>query len=334
VRCMQKNLKSKYPLVTLIVLNWNGEEIIKGCLESLLKTKYPNFKTVVVDNASKDKSVEIIRKYFKGKVDLIVNKENLGFSKGMNVGIRYVLRKYKPSYVGLLNNDLLFPDKFWLLKIVKVMENDKSIGVASPMFIFPDGRVQRVGEKLGNNIVSIIIRVLTALPEKEYKKKPKGIKEVDIFLGAAPIFRAEMLKKLGLLDERYSPFLCEEVEYSYRLKKHGYKSVTVCDSEVIHLLSYSMKKMTKEEKKKDLFKVYIATRNAFLFSLDYFGLVRSLIFSLPVIIFATFFGREEKHKGLTFRNLKLRSNPTSRFFLLIKAIYEAFKLKREKPQIK
>jgi len=92
--------------------------------------------------------------------------------------------------------------------------------------------------------------------------------------------------------------------------------------------------MTKEEKRKDLFKVYIATRNALLFSLDYFGLVRSLIFSLPVIIFATFFGREEKHKGLTFRNLKLRNNPTSRFFLLIRAIYEAFKLKREKPQIK
>jgi hypothetical protein len=86
--------------------------------------------------------------------------------------------------------------------------------------------------------------------------------------------------------------------------------------------------------KKDLFKVYVVTRNAFLFSFDYFGLVKSLIFSLPVIIFATFFERKQKHKGLTFRNLKLRSNPTSRFFLLIKAIYEAFKLKRKRSQIR
>jgi len=331
---MKRVLESKYPAVSLIVLNWNGEEIIKSCLNSLLKTRYPNFNVVVVDNASKDKSVNIIKKHFRDKVDLIVNKENLGFPKGMNVGIRYVLKKYKPKYVGLLNNDLLFHDRLWLLKIIKEMERDKKIGVASPMFIFPNGKVQRVGERLGSNLLSLMVRVLTALPEKKYKERPRGIKEVDVFLGAAPIFKREVLERVGLLDERYSPFLCEEVEYSYRLKRYGYKSVTVCDSEVVHLISYSMKRMAKEDVRKDLFKVYIATRNAFLFSLDYFGIIKSLTISLPVIIFATFFERREKNKGLNFSNIGLRKNLGVRLFLLLKAIYEAFKLKRLQPQIR
>jgi len=330
---MKGVLKSRYPLVALIVLNWNSEKIIKNCLDSLLKTNYPNFKVVVVDNASTDKSIEIIKKHFRRKVDLIINKENLGFPKGMNAGIRYVLKKYKPKYVGLLNNDLLFPDKFWLLKIVKAMEKDKRIGVASPIFIFPDGRIQKVGEKFGNNLASIMIKVLTALPEREYTRKPTGIKEVDVFLGASPIIRKDVLEKVGLLDERYSPFLLEEVEYSYRLKAHGYKTVTVCDSEVIHLLHYSMKRMIKEDPKKDLFKVYVATRNAFLFSLEYFGFVKSFTVALLVIMFATFFGRKEKDKGLSFSNLKVRKNFVLRVFFLIKAIYEAFKLKRLKPEV-
>jgi len=326
VRCMRKNLRSKYPFVALIVLNWNGEEIIKGCLESLLKTKYPNFKVVVVDNASKDKSVEIVREYFKDKVDLIANKENLGFSKGMNVGIRYVMRKYRPDYVGLLNNDLLFSDRLWLMKIVKAMENDKSIGVASPMFIFPDGKVQRVGEKLGNNLVSIMIKVLTALPEKKYKKKPQGIKEVDVFLGAAPIIRREVLEKGGLLDERYSPFLVEDVEYSFRIKKFGYKNVTVCDSRVVHLLSYTTKKLTKEDIEKDLFKVYVVTRNAFLFSLEYFGFTKSFFISLPIIAFATFFRRKRKDKPLSLSNLQLRENIKGRVYYLLRSLTDATRL--------
>ena len=332
MKCMKGVLKSRYPLVALIVLNWNSEKIIKDCLDSLLKTKYPNFKVVVVDNASTDKSIEIIKKHFRRKVDLIINKENLGFPKGMNAGIRYVLKKYKPKYVGLLNNDLLFPDKFWLLKIVKAMEKDKRIGVASPIFIFPDGRIQKVGEKFGNNLASIMIKVLTTLPEREYTRKPTGIKEVNVFPGASPIIRREVLEKVGLLDERYSPFLVEDVEYSFRIKKYGYRSVTVCDAKVIHLLSYSTRRLSEEDVKKDLFKVYVVTRNAFLFSLEYFGFLKSFLISLPIIAFASFFTRRRKERGLSISNLELRKNLKDRFYYLFKSINDALKLRALKPK--
>ena len=324
-------LKSRYPLVALIVLNWNGEEIIKGCLDSLLKTKYPNFRVVVVDNASTDKSVEIVKKHFRNKVDLIINKENLGFPKGMNVGIRYILKKYKPKYIGLLNNDLLFPDKFWLLKIVKVMEKDKRIGVASPIYIYPDGKIQKVGEKFGNNLASMI-KILAALPERKHIRKPTGIKEVDVFLGAAPIIRKDVIEKVGLLDERYSPFLVEDVEYSFRIRKFGYRCVTVCNASIIHLSSYSIRRLSKGDIKKDLFRLYVATRNAFLFSLEYFGFVKSFTIALPVIMFATFFERKEKDKGLSLSNIKLRKNLIGRLYYLFKSLTDALKLKALKPK--
>ncbi|MFH8119648.1 MAG: glycosyltransferase family 2 protein [Candidatus Aenigmatarchaeota archaeon] len=327
-----KNTKKslRCPLVSLIVLNWNGKEIIKNCLNSLLKnTKYPNYKVIVVDNGSTDGSPNLLEKEFGKKVDLIINKENLGFSKGMNIGIKYVLNKYNPKYVGLLNNDLLFPDKFWLQKIIEIMERDKRIGVATPIFIFPDGKVQKVGEKLSGNLALTMIKILPSLPEEKYEEKLHGIKEVDVFLGAAFIIRKEVMEKCGLLDERYSPFLVEEVEYSFRIKKYKYKSVTVCDSKVIHLLGYSMRKLTQKDIKKDLFKFYVVARNTFLFSLEYYGFFKSLLITLPIITFAAFFRRKDKRKGLSFSNLGFQKALIKRIFLIPKAVKDAFVLKRK-----
>jgi len=324
-----RDIDIKNPSVILIVLNWNGEKIIKNCLSSLLKSNYPNFKAIVVDNGSTDNSVNIVKRYFKGKIELIVNKENLGFSKGMNLGIKYAIKKYNPNYIGLLNNDLIFFDKDWLNKIIKVMENDSSIGVASPLLLFPDKSIQRAGETFGNNLALLMIRMLTAVPKKIHKTNLKGVRKVDILFGSCLIIKREVLERVGLLDERYSPFLFEDVEYSFRLKKFGYKIVTVSDSRVIHLLSFSMKKLSKESIDKDLFRFYITMRNAFLFSLEYFGLMRSFFISLPIIIFTTFFEKKKKKNVLSLMNLSLRKYIKRRICYLFKSLIDAVKLARK-----
>ena len=72
-----------YPHIKVLIINWNGEKIIKRCIESILKTNYENFSIDVIDNGSKDKSIEIItNKYPKIKIHKI--NSNLGFSKGYN----------------------------------------------------------------------------------------------------------------------------------------------------------------------------------------------------------------------------------------------------------
>jgi hypothetical protein len=74
------------PLVSILVLNWNGEEVIRQSLEAVRKLTYPNKEEIVIDNNSTDKSVEIIRKEFP-EFRLLRNDANLGFAGGMNRGI-------------------------------------------------------------------------------------------------------------------------------------------------------------------------------------------------------------------------------------------------------
>src|ERR1039457_4136566 len=118
------------PKVFIIVLNWNGLKDTLECLDSVFKLEYPNFEVIVVDNASTDNSVEVIREKFQ-QVILIENKENLGFTGGNNTGIRHALQ-LGTDYFWLLNNDtVLEPDT--LSRIVVTADNDSTIGMISPV---------------------------------------------------------------------------------------------------------------------------------------------------------------------------------------------------------
>lgn len=87
---------SKYDKVSLIIVNWNGQDHLKKCFKSLEKVDYPNFEIIVVDNASKDNSIELIKEFTRKmrtcdvKVKTIINKKNLGFAGGNNTALPYV----------------------------------------------------------------------------------------------------------------------------------------------------------------------------------------------------------------------------------------------------
>ena len=89
------------PLVSVIVLNYNGMRFLDTCYSSLMKTEYEPVEWIMVDNASTDDSVKFVSQHFP-EVTLILNHENAGFSKGNNIGIRAA----KGKYVVLLNNDV------------------------------------------------------------------------------------------------------------------------------------------------------------------------------------------------------------------------------------
>ncbi len=107
-------MKTKNPKVGVIILNWNGKEILEKCLDSLKKTDYDNMHILVVDNASTDGSVEMVKKNYPW-VEVLELDKNYGFAKGNNEGVRYFMRKYKDmEYIVLLNNDMEIIDKRWL----------------------------------------------------------------------------------------------------------------------------------------------------------------------------------------------------------------------------
>ena len=94
-------MKNKTPLISVVMLNYNGLKYLKRTIHPILKLNYPTFEFIIVDNGSTDGSIEFIKKF--KRIKLIENGENLGYSKGKNIGVKHA----KGEYVLLLDNDIL-----------------------------------------------------------------------------------------------------------------------------------------------------------------------------------------------------------------------------------
>src|SRR3989344_6210390 len=313
----------KEPSVCIIVLNWNGKDVLKDCLSSLFKTTgYKNFRAVVVDNGSVDTSVEMVRHLYK-KVDVLENKTNLGFMKGNNVGIEFVIERYNPDYVLLLNNDTKIIQHDWLERLVIVAESDRDIGLVCPKLVFPDGRIQWSGRKKESNLVYLMIQALSASLNPGIgldETSSSFVGEVNTVSGACMLIKTGLIKSIGSLDEGLSPFYQDDVEYSFRAKKFGYKVVYVGDSKVIHLQSYSFRKRGISDKN-----LYLALRNSLIVSKKYFGFFRTSFIGLPIIMLTCIFERSDKTLGFSIKNLKVRKNPFAKFWILIKIMKYLFR---------
>lgn len=211
-------------LVSVVVLNWNGGELLKKCLESLQKnTEYPDYEVIVVDNGSEDGSQELVRKDFPD-IRLIENEKNLGFAKGNNRGIK----AGEGEYIFLLNNDTEVT-KGWLTELVKVAASDPAIGIVGCRLEYPDGEVQHAGGY-----------VTSAGIAKHYTSG--GQREVEYVTGAALLIKKGVIEEIGYLDEKFSPFYFEEMDWCFRAKKSGYKIIYSPNAEIVHHESFSMKK--------------------------------------------------------------------------------------------
>lgn len=112
------NMASK-PLVSVVVLNWNGMPFLENNLSSLISQTYPDYEIVFVDNGSTDGSIEYVRQNFP-MVSIIKNDGNLGFSTGNNIGFKYA----KGRYIITLNNDTKVQSNF-IEELVRIAESDK-----------------------------------------------------------------------------------------------------------------------------------------------------------------------------------------------------------------
>src|SRR3989475_12559920 len=102
----------------VVVLNWNGRDSIRQCLQSVLHQTSVAYRVVVVDNASTDGSRDIIRDEFP-EVTLVALPENLHFARGANAGLREALRDPECAFIGTLNNDTRV-DPEWLAELVRM----------------------------------------------------------------------------------------------------------------------------------------------------------------------------------------------------------------------
>ncbi len=120
-------MSKKIPLVSIVILNYNGIDYTINCLESIKKSVFKDYEIIVVDNGSTDNSVEVLSK--RKDIRLVQNEKNTGFAEGNNIGTRVA----RGAYVCLLNNDTLV-HKNWLKELVDAAGKDNSIAVCNPKF--------------------------------------------------------------------------------------------------------------------------------------------------------------------------------------------------------
>jgi len=209
------------PLVSIIIVNYNGERFLERCLSSLLSSNYPNFEVIFVDNASINGSVKLVKNYLNSvSHKLINNPKNLGHAEGCNTGARVARGKY----VVFLDNDTEVR-KNWLKELVKVMESDPGIGAAQSTLLLDSCSIWATGE--------CIVRLGWAFLES-YLKKTTIITLREIFsaISAALIVRRDALEEIGGFDADFFVYY-DDVDLCWRLRLRGYK-VVVAHSMVYH----------------------------------------------------------------------------------------------------
>lgn len=207
----------EYPKVFIIILNYNGKDVLKKNLESVYKINYPNYQVVVVDNDSTDGSFEDARHSF-GKFNFIKNSRNVGFAAGNNVAIRWALEKMA-DYVFLLNNDALL-EKDALNKLIIEAEKDKKLGILSPVIYKGESRQIWFS---GGKINWLRMRA----------EHVNDIEQTQYITGCAMLIRKEVFKKIGLLDENFFLYY-EDTDFSYRAAKNKFKLKVVKEASVFH----------------------------------------------------------------------------------------------------
>lgn len=232
----------------ILILNYNGYEDSIACLESILESEYKNFEILMVDNNSKDTSMEHLLTWvkestlpysyyefeslkvennftsekIKNPITFIQTGKNLGFAGGNNVGLLHIMKKGDYDAVWLLNPDtLVLPDT--LEKLVTYAQNQPAqVGIMGTALLYHHApeKLQALGAAF-NPFFATGRHILGHEPYTPETLKQFKMEDVDMIIGASMLIRREVLEKVGLLEDKYFLYF-EEIDYALRAKKAGY----------------------------------------------------------------------------------------------------------------
>jgi GT2 family glycosyltransferase len=229
-------------ITCIVVVNWNGKEILQKCLSSLFdNTASSEYKVVVVDNASSDGSVEMLQEKFP-QIKLIKNTQNTGFSKANNQGIRFAL-KNGAKHILLLNNDVEITNARWLEVLSDVLESAPKIGIVGCKLLYPDGTIQHAG-----GVIKLRVPYHRGEGAKDADQYDK-VESVDYVSGAALLIKSDVIRRIGLLDEGFTPLYYEDTDWCVRARLYGYEVAYTPNPMLIHHCGSSSSKLGIEKKR-------------------------------------------------------------------------------------
>lgn len=261
-----------------IILHYKNFEDTIECVESIfekLKNK-EEYRVIIVDNGSNDISTQKLEKYMKenqGRVEIIFSKQNLGFAKGNNLGASYIIEKYEPDFLIVINNDTLMIDENFFLKVEKVFKK-KKFDILGPYIEGKDGQPQnpyinviygrkQILKNLIKNRIYLLIEYLNLNILRERLRKIKKVKKYNYtseqenvaLMGAALVFSKQYYEKYEHIFYEKTFMYCEEDILYYRIKKDKLISIYAPNIRIFHKEESTTNKIMKTSKKQRIFKL-------------------------------------------------------------------------------
>jgi GT2 family glycosyltransferase len=240
------------PDLSIIIVSWNVRELLRTCLSSIdsarnLEMHALSIEVIVVDSGSGDDSQEMVKNEFPW-VRLLAQKENVGFPKGNNIG----LREAKGRTVLLLNPDTeIIGDA--LQQMVKYLDENSGVGAVGAQLLNPDGSVQSSKRRFPTlTLAAFESTWLQSLAPRSLLRHyyiedspANATMEVDWLVGACIAVRKEVIEKVGRLDEAYFMY-SEELDWCRRIKGAGWGIVYLPSAKILHHVGKSSQQAVTE----------------------------------------------------------------------------------------
>ncbi|WP_435548187.1 glycosyltransferase family 2 protein [Desulfobacterium sp. N47] len=223
---MSDSQQEIWPKVTVAIVNWNGERFLDRCLSALLAQTVMPHEIILVDNASTDASIEIVRRF--SSVRLLAQNENLGFAHGNNLAIKAA--DVESEWIALLNPDA-FPKPRWLEKLLSAVRDYPEFDVFGSKLLAAADPDVLDGAGDAYHMSGLVWRMGHGVPVSSF---PEQVREVFSPCAAAALYRRSALVKMGGFDENFFCYV-EDVDLGFRLRLAGYRCIYVPDSVAYHI---------------------------------------------------------------------------------------------------
>jgi len=225
----QKTKDKSTPPVSVVIPVFNRVEYTQKCLEALSQyTPGELYEIIIIDNASTDGTREFLNT-FESNIRIITNRENLGFAKACNQGVR----ASKGRYVLLLNNDTI-PQPGWLESMLSEAESDEKIAIVGSCLLYPEhNTIQHIGVTVGNSNGLLYPYHIHRFKRLERVPDAHRSKDYQAVTGACMLIRRKIFDRIGLFDEQFINGY-EDIDFCFRVIQAGYRIRYCHRSRVYH----------------------------------------------------------------------------------------------------
>ena len=241
--------------IAVIIINWKKYDFTSKCIDSVLNSSHKNLRIILIDNESQCDFSDEINK--NDKIYIIKNKNNEGFARSNNQGIKYSI-KNGFDYVLLLNNDTKINNN--LIELLLKQATTLNQKIVQPLILNYDGtKIWNAGGTINN----IFGTFQTHKKGENFKNFKSNMNFTDWFTGCCVLIKSEVFTDIGYFDERFFAYY-EDVDFSIRLKSKGYSVAMMNDSYLKHIESASSKSINQSEGNLSPYVHYLNIRNHIL----------------------------------------------------------------------